>query len=316
VNIIEGSCIDSVFANAVFSMQAPVNPRHLPTLEISPACFTLANPNKCVMVSKKINLQFLAMEPLWIIAGMDDISPLVRVMPKIADYLDGPRTFGAYGPRFDNQIRWVVSQIEDDRFTRRAVISYWRPEIASVSSLKTKDVPCTLTHQFLVRDGKLNMVVNMRSNDVWRGLPYDIFTFVTIQNLVLGVINARCNLALKLGSYTHVAGSLHLYTADYDPAKKASSEVRMVDAITSSDSSFECEPIEFDRVPDMAAISQKLKVLLMSISVDDRSTFRRAYDTSKIPDAIRRLINAAAIKVFPDSIDKEDLPGWYIERLT
>ena len=62
--------------------------------------------------------------------------------------------------------------------------------------------------QFLVRRGSLHMVVHMRSNDAFLGLSHDIFAFTFIQELV-----AR-SLGLKLGTYKHMVGSLHIYDVD------------------------------------------------------------------------------------------------------
>ena len=45
----------------------------------------------------------------------------------------------------------------------------------------------------------------MRSNDLWTGFPYDVFQFTAMQILM------SMELGLELGSYTHIAGSLHLY---------------------------------------------------------------------------------------------------------
>jgi len=45
----------------------------------------------------------------------------------------------------------------------------------------------------------------MRSNDVVWGLPYDVFLFTMLQEMLAQTLD------LELGSYIHVAGSFHLY---------------------------------------------------------------------------------------------------------
>jgi thymidylate synthase len=55
----------------------------------------------------------------------------------------------------------------------------------------------------------------MRSNDVWLGLPYDVFAFTTIQRLIAE------QLKLDLGTYYHQAGSEHLYNRNREQALKA-----------------------------------------------------------------------------------------------
>ena len=53
------------------------------------------------------------------------------------------------------------------------------------------------------------MTTYMRSNDLWMGFPYDVFQFTCLQTLL------AMELDVELGTYTHVAGSLHLYERDY-----------------------------------------------------------------------------------------------------
>jgi thymidylate synthase len=49
------------------------------------------------------------------------------------------------------------------------------------------------------------MHTTMRSNDVWLGLPYDLFTATILQELMAGW------LGVELGTYHHHVDSLHLY---------------------------------------------------------------------------------------------------------
>jgi thymidylate synthase len=59
-----------------------------------------------------------------------------------------------------------------------------------------------------VRDGKLEWSQIMRSNDVFRGLPYNFVQFTMLQEVLAGWIG------VEPGSYTHFADSLHLYEED------------------------------------------------------------------------------------------------------
>jgi thymidylate synthase len=67
--------------------------------------------------------------------------------------------------------------------------------------------------QFFVRERKLDAVVYMRSNDIYLGLPYDVFVFTMLQELF------ALELGLELGRYHHMVGSLHLYEADIVKAR-------------------------------------------------------------------------------------------------
>ena len=50
----------------------------------------------------------------------------------------------------------------------------------------------------------------MRSNDVWWGLPYDVFQFTQLQLTLARLLD------VAPGEYTHMVGSLHAYERDAD----------------------------------------------------------------------------------------------------
>jgi thymidylate synthase len=96
----------------------------------------------------------------------------------------------------------VIEILKSKPTTRRAVIQIYD---AMDMFGDHKEIPCTCTLQFFVRDEKVHLVAHMRSNDVFLGLPHDIFSFTMIQEVVAKELN------LGVGTYTHLVGSLHLY---------------------------------------------------------------------------------------------------------
>jgi len=80
----------------------------------------------------------------------------------------------------------------------------------------SKDVPCTLSLQLLIRDRRLHMVVNMRSNDVVWGLPHDVFSFTCLQEVLMLELREAGVPVDDLGAYHHHAGSLHVYDTHFD----------------------------------------------------------------------------------------------------
>jgi thymidylate synthase len=56
----------------------------------------------------------------------------------------------------------------------------------------------------------------MRSNDVYRGLPYNIVQFTTLQEVMAGW------LGLELGEYNQISNSLHVYERDLERVKSIS----------------------------------------------------------------------------------------------
>jgi hypothetical protein len=96
------------------------------------------------------------------------------------------------------------------------VVGIWHPEDLWAARAKSKDIPCTLDWQFLVRDNRLHMGVAMRSNDAWLGFPYDVFAFTCFQRVV------AAHLGVDVGLYHHhVIGSMHLYARDEEGARHA-----------------------------------------------------------------------------------------------
>jgi thymidylate synthase len=88
---------------------------------------------------------------------------------------------------------------------------------------KTKDLPCTISLQLLVRNNMLDMIVNMRSNDIIWGLPYDIFFFTVFQEIIANTIGIR------LGTYIHRPASLHLYKEHFDLFNLVANDFKPID---------------------------------------------------------------------------------------
>ena len=80
-----------------------------------------------------------------------------------------------------------------------------------------RDIPCTLSLQWILRDRVLHCVVAMRSSDVWLGIPYDVVAFSCMSAAV--AITLGPYLVDRLGCLTIVAGSQHLYALDHDAAR-------------------------------------------------------------------------------------------------
>jgi thymidylate synthase len=99
----------------------------------------------------------------------------------------------------------LISLLQKRPASRRAALQIYD---ARDLAQEHKDVPCTCTLQFFVRDGRLEMATYMRSNDAYLGLPHDVFAFTMLQELV-----AR-SLGVEVGVYRHMVGSLHLYEVD------------------------------------------------------------------------------------------------------
>ncbi|MDE2991065.1 MAG: thymidylate synthase [Chloroflexota bacterium] len=157
-------------------------------------------------------------ELIWYLSGSDELDLIAYYLPYYQHYQSthiDQSYFGAYGPRLFNwrdidQFSNATNILKSNKWSRRAVIQIF--DAADASGLH-RDVPCTCTLQFLVRENRLNLIVNMRSNDAFLGLPHDVFCFTMLQEIM-----AR-TLECELGQYRHFVGSLHLYCRNESRAR-------------------------------------------------------------------------------------------------
>jgi thymidylate synthase len=156
-------------------------------------------------------------ELFWYLAKTNDVKFIKYYLSHYGEESDDGKTvYGAYGPRLfsmkgNDQVRNVLKLLKERPNSRRAVIQLF--DAADIAK-KRKGIPCTCTLQFMIRGDRLIMFSNMRSNDAFIGLPYDIFAFTMLQELL-----AR-SLGVELGKYKHAVGSLHLYEKDRKVAEQ------------------------------------------------------------------------------------------------
>jgi thymidylate synthase len=187
--------------------------------EITGVLLEVTNPLARLSRTEKKTHVFSSLgELLWYLSGSNDLAFISYYLPKyIEESDDGKTVYGAYGPRLlslngkHDQIKNVVRLLRDRRASKRAVMQIF--DGADIAATHT-EVPCTCTLQFLVRDDRLHTLTSMRSNDAFLGLPHDVFAFTMLQELV-----AR-SIGVQVGSYKHVAGSLHLYERHKDEVKQ------------------------------------------------------------------------------------------------
>jgi len=147
-------------------------------------------------------------ELLWYLSRDNQLGFIERYVGRYRNESeDNVTVYGGYGPRLfgqrgHDQVQNVIEILNAHPASRRAVIQIFNAE--DISSAR-KEIPCTTTLQFFVRNDRLDMITTMRSNDAYWGLPHDVFCFTMIQELI-----AR-SLGREIGIYRHFAGSLHLY---------------------------------------------------------------------------------------------------------
>lgn len=201
--------------NWVRSAGREVSPRGMKTIEVEDALILVNNPWATLPmgVGRGIVPGIGAVEALQLLGGVSTPETVIAVGPQFANYAEDSGLFhGAYGLRTRGQYDEVIRKLRHDPDSRQAVVTIWDPKLDNLP--EKRDYPCTVLHQFRIRDGRLNMSVYMRSNDAWLGLGYDGFQFTRVQIALASV------LGVEVGTYAHHAGSLHLYEQHYDAVDK------------------------------------------------------------------------------------------------
>lgn len=110
------------------------------------------------------------------------------------------------GNQYDN----VVAELKKNPDSRRAVMIYTRPNMWNdYNENGRSDFMCTNAVQYVLRNGKLNAIVQMRSNDAWAGYRNDY----AWQKYVLNSLSNE--LSVEVGDIHWCVGSLHIYDRQF-----------------------------------------------------------------------------------------------------
>lgn len=192
---------------------------------------------------RKIGYSFMPAEAAWILSGDNRTSTIVPYAKVLAQFSDDGEFFnGAYGPPLIDQIPYIIKTLQNDLCSRQAVATIWRQKPGA-----SKDIPCTISVQWMVRkmkmgsetqyqtkygasgptfnfsemlpaDERLCCFVNMRSSDIWLGWPYDVFNWSMVSGYLVAHLQKK-GAPVGLGMLVLNAGSQHIYTANIEGAK-------------------------------------------------------------------------------------------------
>ena len=174
-----------------------------------------------LLTTKKIYFNHAVTELLWILQGRTDIAYLNDrgVTYWNADYKRSGRTDGTLGPVYGHQLRnfngidqlkKILKQIKQEPSSRRIMASLWNPNDLGDMALP----PCHYGFQIYINNGKLDLLWNQRSADVFLGLPYD---FAMYGLLLLMLAKGS---GYRPGRLTASLGDCHLYNNHIEQAKQ------------------------------------------------------------------------------------------------
>jgi len=100
-----------------------------------------------------------------------------------------------------DQIEQCIRMLRECGYTRRAQAVTWKAwEDAGIV-----DPACLQRMFFRVQDGKLNLNVNMRSNDAFKAAFMNMYAFIELLKMV------AARVGVPAGEYVHIADSFHVY---------------------------------------------------------------------------------------------------------
>jgi thymidylate synthase len=174
-----------------------------------------------LLTTKKIFFKHAVTEILWILQGRSDIKYLNDNGLNYwdADYARSGRTDGTLGPVYGvqwrnfngiDQIKKLIREIKQTPSSRRLMVSAWNPHDLNDMALP----PCHYGFQIYINDGKMDLMWNQRSADVFLGLPYDFAMYgLLLLMLAKGTGYVPGELVASLGD-------CHLYNNHVDQAKE------------------------------------------------------------------------------------------------
>jgi len=206
--------LQDLFENAEYE----TSPRGLAIRENINCTLVIEDPVQCLYTNKRRSSQYkyLAAEIIWYFTGRNDLKFIEKYATFWRQIVNEDGTLNsAYGNLLFtsknehglNQWQWAMQSLIKDKDTRQALMTFNRP---SYQYADNKDFICTLNGLFNIRKNKLNLTINMRSNDAILGAPTDISFFCLLLQQAHKLLKETYP-DLQLGTYTHIANSYHIY---------------------------------------------------------------------------------------------------------
>lgn len=190
-----------------------------------------------LLTARRLPWKSVCTELCWFLDGRCDLAYLTE---RGCKFWDGwASASGALGPIYGvqwrsfngvDQISQLVYQLIENPYSRRHVVSAWNPSVLPLTSLSPQDnadhglmslAPCHYTFQCYVTaptqpggKPKLSLQFNMRSSDVFIGLPNNIASYA----LLLHLLALVCG--YEVGELLYVGTDVHIYSNHLDACRE------------------------------------------------------------------------------------------------
>lgn len=197
-----------------------------------------------LLTTKEVHFKSVVGELLWFLRGDTNIKFLQDNGIKIWDaWANNDGEIGAlYGKQWRNwdcyadgaeegcankwdsvdQIADLIREIRFNPDSRRLLVSTWNvadlPDVDYTPQRNADEgfaalAPCHYSFQCYVNDGKLSLMFNMRSNDIFLGAPFNIASYALLTHMLAQVCN------LEVGELIWSSGDCHIYSNHVEQVK-------------------------------------------------------------------------------------------------
>jgi thymidylate synthase len=184
------------------------------TIEIIGAAFIVDDS----VIFGKVNDDYVAREHAWYVSKSLSVNDFPGGAPEvwkaIASKTDAMvnSNYGylVYGVENNSQLEHAIAELKKNEESRRAIVIYTRPTMWNDYNVDGRsDFVCTNAVQYVIRDGYVDAIVQMRSNDSHIGYKNDCAWQKTCLREVASAVN------YPAGKIYWQVGSLHVYERDF-----------------------------------------------------------------------------------------------------
>lgn len=192
-----------------------------------------------LLTTKRMSLKSIVGELLWIISGSTNANTLKNKYGCTIwdEWKDGDGELGKiYGHEWRNfgevkgfhyyndyrqlrqydgvkgfdQLRWLINEIKANPTSRRLYVTAANPNDRYEQALDC----CHNYFQVVIKNGKLNLYFQMRSTDVFLGLPYNIASYAILAHML------ALETGYDVGELVYSGVDVHLYSNHIEQAKE------------------------------------------------------------------------------------------------
>ena len=181
-----------------------------------------------LLTTKKMSVQSILGELLWFVSGSTNALELEEnygctIWREWSDeygklgkvYGHQWRNFGEYNEGYEyskgfDQVKWLINEIKDNPTSRRLYVTSANPNDRYEQALDC----CHNYFQVVIKNGKLNLYFQMRSTDVFLGLPYNIASYALLAHML------ALETGYDVGELAYSGVDVHLYSNHIEQAKE------------------------------------------------------------------------------------------------